>query len=152
MDLDYDPLEDAATTSRAPGQAIHQRRVLAVAERQEPFFTLSSQFQALFYELPKITTREVEVRIRAMHETYLETCERVGISKMSIPQLKDCCGRERVWLDERLPAPSQAPATPKKSGLGDLIAKITGFFGIKPCEECKRRQAMLNKFRWPWGK
>lgn len=34
----------------------------------------------------------------------------------------------------------------KSSGLGDVISKITGLLGIKPCDGCKRRQALLNKW------
>jgi pantoate kinase len=33
----------------------------------------------------------------------------------------------------------------KVKGLGDVVAKITGFFGIKPCSGCKKRQRALNK-------
>lgn len=28
--------------------------------------------------------------------------------------------------------------------LGDMIAKFTGAFGVKPCPPCKQRQAALN--------
>jgi hypothetical protein len=31
-------------------------------------------------------------------------------------------------------------------GLGDVVTRATSFFGIKPCEGCKRRAAALN--RW----
>lgn len=30
-------------------------------------------------------------------------------------------------------------------GLGDKIAKLTSFLGIKPCDSCKKRQDWLNK-------
>jgi pantoate kinase len=33
-------------------------------------------------------------------------------------------------------------------GLGDVVAKITSAFGIKPCSGCKKRQAKLNKIRF----
>lgn len=29
-------------------------------------------------------------------------------------------------------------------GLGDLVAKVTGAFGVKPCAPCKKRQQALN--------
>lgn len=152
MDLEYDPLEDTATAPLKP--AVASKKIsdafLAVAERQRPFFALANQFQALFYELPDLTTRDVDVRIKAMYETCMEVCEKVGIARMSIPQLKECCGRDRVWLDEHTSYPPVQVA--RKGGVGDLIAKITGFLGVKPCDGCKRRQAFLNKFRWPWGK
>jgi hypothetical protein len=31
------------------------------------------------------------------------------------------------------------------AGLGDVIAKVTKAFGVKPCGGCKKRQAYLNK-------
>jgi hypothetical protein len=34
----------------------------------------------------------------------------------------------------------------KDIGLGDVVTRATSFFGIKPCEGCKRRAAVLN--RW----
>lgn len=34
----------------------------------------------------------------------------------------------------------------KMRGAGDVVAKITGALGIKPCAPCKKRQAALN--RW----
>lgn len=37
-----------------------------------------------------------------------------------------------------------APAAPKPMGLGDLVAKVTGAFGVKPCAPCKKRQQALN--------
>jgi hypothetical protein len=39
------------------------------------------------------------------------------------------------------------PLTPHSGrvrGLGDVIARITSFFGIKPCEPCARRAEALN--------
>jgi len=30
--------------------------------------------------------------------------------------------------------------------LGDMIATMTGWMGIKPCEPCKQRQASLNNW------
>lgn len=38
----------------------------------------------------------------------------------------------------------------KLQGVGDVVAKITGFFGIKPCNGCKKRQRALNKWM-PFG-
>lgn len=32
-------------------------------------------------------------------------------------------------------------------GAGDVIAKMTKFFGIEPCSRCVRTQAILNKLR-----
>ena len=29
-------------------------------------------------------------------------------------------------------------------GLGDVVARLTSLFGIKPCDACKRRQKILN--------
>ena len=34
-------------------------------------------------------------------------------------------------------------------GLGDVIAKVTTFFGAKPCAPCNRRRRRLNEIRLP---
>lgn len=41
---------------------------------------------------------------------------------------------------------AHAPLMPQKPpmGLGDLVAKVTGAFGVKPCAPCKQRQQALN--------
>jgi hypothetical protein len=39
--------------------------------------------------------------------------------------------------------------TKQISGLGDVIEKVTSFFGIKKCDECERRRQEFNK-RYPW--
>ena len=84
-----------------------------------------------------MTTREVDVRLQEMFGTLLEACERVGISKMSVPQLKECCGKRRSWKDD-----IQKPAGLR---LGDKLAWILSKLGFKQCEACKRRQEALNR-------
>lgn len=34
----------------------------------------------------------------------------------------------------------------KAAGLGDTVAKVLGWFGVKPCPPCQRRKRKLN--RW----
>lgn len=38
---------------------------------------------------------------------------------------------------------------PKKTGLGDVVHKVTKKLRIKECGGCKRRREVLNKFRVP---
>lgn len=156
MNLEYDPLEEVRSTPATlrPKKIMLPREILDLSARQKPYFDLIAQFQALFYELPEIGAKDVDARIQAMYQTLMELCEKAGISRISIPQLKECCGRKRTWQEERAPYPMPAPIldSVEKSGLGDLIAKLTAFCRIKPCDGCKRRQAFLNKFRWPWAK
>lgn len=33
-------------------------------------------------------------------------------------------------------------------GAGDMVARVTGFFGIKPCKPCERRRQWLNQRLW----
>ena len=39
----------------------------------------------------------------------------------------------------------------KSRGLGDTIAKVTKFFGVKPCNSCSVRVDKLNK-KYPYDK
>lgn len=65
------------------------------------------------------------------------------------------CGREvRCAIDLSLkscvkcvpqPKPFIVERKARSRGLGDTIASLTKFFGIKPCGGCRERQAKLNK-------
>jgi len=46
------------------------------------------------------------------------------------------------------PPRRNCPKSPSR-GLGDTIAKVTKFFGVRPCRGCKKRQRRLNKL-WPY--
>ena len=39
---------------------------------------------------------------------------------------------------------------PRMRGAGDVVARMTGAVGIKPCAPCKRRQAAMNRW-WPFS-
>jgi len=140
-----DPISDLAAIKR-PTQKVDpavppelKTTVMKAVDRQAPFFDMIAQFHRLFEEIPQMTTREVDARIQELFKTFLEACEKVGISKMSVPQLKECCGKKRIWKDE-------APE-PEKKGLrlGDRLAWLFSKLGFKSCPGCKRRQALLNE-------
>jgi len=40
-------------------------------------------------------------------------------------------------------------ASDSKIGLGDVVASVTNFFGMKPCAPCNRRRRRLNEIRLP---
>lgn len=110
--------------------------VMKTVDRQLPFYELTAQFHKFFEEVPNLTPRQADERVQGMFQTFLDCCEKVGISKMSVPPLKECCGKKRVWKDE-------APA-PTGWRIGDKLAAFFKLFGVKPCEGCKKRQAALN--------
>jgi hypothetical protein len=143
-DFGADPLADMGAVQLPPAQKTGRANdlILAMARRQQPFHELVGQFHKMFEEIPNLTLREVDARHMEMFATLLEACEAVGISKMSVPPLKECCGKKRVWKE------------PADGGLrlGDRIAWILTKLGFKKCEGCVKRQAALNRFRLPWGK
>ena len=60
---------------------------------------------------------------------------------------------ESVWAvvgeySNRYPCINPPAGIKRGVGLGDVVAKITSAFGIKPCSGCKKRQAKLNKIRF----
>jgi len=61
---------------------------------------------------------------------------------------KKSLNRERLDKYERVPYQVNLPGfiTDKEVGLGDVIKRATYAVGIKPCDACARRAAMLN--RW----
>lgn len=140
-----DPLADMGAVQLPPAQKSTRasEAILAMARRQQPFHELIGQFHKMFEEIPNLTVREVDARHVEMFSTLLEACETVGISKMSVPPLKECCGKKRVWKD-------QAPTGGLR--LGDKVAWILTKLGFKKCEGCKKRQEAMNRFRFPFGK
>ena len=48
------------------------------------------------------------------------------------------------------PSPTDCP--PQFTGLGDLVADGTKALGVKPCGNCKKRQAWLNRLTPGWMK
>ncbi len=142
MEFGADPIDDLSKIKAAPGTPVQKGvhpAILALAKKQEPFHALISQFHRVYEEIPQMTTRQVDVKLQDMFGTLLDACETVGISKMSVPPLKDCCGKRREWKDE-------APAAGGLR-LGDKLAWILGKLGFKKCEGCKKRQEALNRFR-----
>ena len=122
-----------------------------MAARQAPYLDLIGLFHKLFWELPGLTQKEVDDRLQPMYEKLMEASATVGISRLSVPSLKECCGKKRVWPDAL--GKSQAMEIVQDTGgLGDVLKKIFSLFGAKPCEGCERRRRWLNGIRWPWSK
>lgn len=120
--------------------------------RQAPFLSLIELYHKLFWELPNLSTRDVDERLQVMFEKLMEASAVVGISRNSVPSLKECCGKKRVWPDPLNRGQVMDPVVDASGGLGDFFKKIFSFFGFKPCPGCERRRRWLNGIRWPWSK
>jgi hypothetical protein len=57
-------------------------------------------------------------------------------------QQKEIEGAQRQPMQVHLPG----FITEEEVGLGDVIKRVTGSFGIRPCGGCERRAAALNRF------
>jgi hypothetical protein len=153
-------MDDFLEESDGDRQAIQAKRneatsssiIKEMATRQAPFLDLVEQFHKLFWELPNLTTRDVDQRLQPMFDKLMDAAATVGISRMSVPSLKECCGKKRVWPDD-LNKSQVVPAVPRDAGgLGDILKKTFSWFGATPCEGCERRRKWLNSIRWPWQK
>ena len=61
-------------------------------------------------------------------------------------------GEKIVGIEDRGPADEgnrklRELANQQGMGVGDLVAKLTKVFGIKPCSACEQRRRVLNKLR-----
>jgi len=47
-----------------------------------------------------------------------------------------------------------SPGGPGPVGLGDVVARVTAFVGLHPCDDCRKRRHWLNRVkvwgRWGW--
>jgi len=81
-------------------------------------------------ELPPPTPEEIE-RIAHDREFALEAIQKWGIARLMNPY---------------------APRRDRRAetvGLGDLVKKVTAFFGVTPCSACEERAKKLNRIQLP---
>lgn len=128
-DDELDPLDSAETTPIVPSVSLTKPYEVP---GQGEYLKLIDQCQVLFRELPRVTTRDVDKRLEKIFETVMNLAPYVGVSRMSIPLLRDCCGGKRVWTEDL------------GWGLGDIIRRITRLFGFGHCDGCERRRTWLN--------
>jgi len=140
-DFEFDPLDHPTEIPVKPPTGAPVRLELAetITRTQLPFMRMIARMHDLFWDLPSMTTRDVDARLQELFELLMDAAATAGISRMSVPQLKECCGKVRVW-------PREAPAEePLGWGLGDIVRRITRFFGFGHCEACERRRKALNR-------
>ena len=138
--FEWDGTEEMEAEDLKPARPERNSIADEIEARQKPFMALIAKFHDLFWDLPKVTTRDVDARLAAMFEDLMDAAGAVGISRMSVPRLKECCGKKREW-------PGEAPPHEEKLGwgVGDIFRRITRFFGFGHCEACERRRKLLNR-------
>lgn len=154
-DHDFDPLEegerqlaDIDSDSRLSDQA---RQLQA---KSAAFRDLADRFYMLWWNLPGMDLRQVDRDLKDMFRMYMDLAASLGVSRNGIPELRECCGRKRVWKDDPISGTSNsvlvmAPAKEEEPlGWlpGDIIRRITRFFGAPYCEKCDRRRRAINAF------
>lgn len=66
-----------------------------------------------------------------------------GVPRRLSPEQHQEILKQRKEEDERL----QKMAKEQGIGVGDVIAKLTKVFGIKPCTSCEQRRIVANRLR-----
>ncbi len=140
----FDPLDRPMELPVKPPSGAPVRLILSetVTRNQLPFMRMIARMHDLFWDLPNMTTRDVDARLEELYELLMDAAGTAGISRMSVPRLKECCGKARVWPGEPLPAPTEEPLG---WGVGDIIRRITRFFGFGHCKKCEERRKALNR-------
>jgi hypothetical protein len=138
-DLDYDPLDQESEIKVTPtsGSPVRIELAESITRAQLPFMRMIARMHDLFWDLPNVTTRDVDVRLQELYELLMDAAATAGISRMSVPQLRECCGKKRVWPGD--------PVEKLGWGLGDIVRRITRLFGIGHCEKCEERRKAWNK-------
>lgn len=146
--FDFDPLEQVSQTPIKPASGSPVRLELAqsITRNQLPFMRMIARMHDLFWDLPKITTRDVDVRLQELFELLMDAAAMAGISRMSVPRLAECCGKKRIWPDEVAQAVLEHLEDPPLGwGVGDIVRRVTRFFGIGHCKKCEERRQALNR-------
>lgn len=156
---DFDPLEKVSLpiqpTVPTPTSADFLNEVCRLKARSEAFRDLADRFYMLWWNLPGMTLRQVDSDVRDMFRMYMDLAPSMGVSRNGIPELRECCGRKRVWKDDPLSDNNikvlvMPPVVDPVENLGwcpgDILRRITRFFGAKYCEKCDRRRRAINAF------
>ena len=152
---DFDPLK-AGEDQIVKLQANEARslEVQILQARADAFRDLADRFYMLWWNLPGMNLRQVDQDVQDMFRMYMDLAPSMGVSRNGIPELRECCGRKRVWKDDPISGthPEQvlvmAAVGEEKVGWcpGDIIRRITRFFGARYCEKCDRRRRAINAF------
>lgn len=153
---EFDPLEDGERqVQRLEANEALTETVRVLQARQQAFRDLADRFYMTWWNLPSSTLRAADSDLRDMFRMYMDLAPSLGVSRNGIPELRECCGRKRVWKDDPLSDNNNRvlvipPATDPIETLGwcpgDIIRRITKFFGAKYCETCDRRRLRINAF------
>lgn len=159
---EFDPLEAPAaaahdTTKRLTPEnpATTPEDVRRILARGEAFRDLADRFYMLWWNLPRMTTRQVDHDVQDMFRMYMDLAPSLGVSRVGIPELRECCGRKRVWGNEPLDEAHQpktlvmAPVVEEQElgwCPGDLVRRLTRWLGFPYCEKCDQRRRAINAF------
>ncbi len=154
-DDDFDPLhEGEVQIAKLEANEKLIETVRQLQARQEAFRDLADRFYVLWWNLPGTTLRQADQDIQEMFQMYMNLAQHMGVSRNGIPELRECCGRKRVWKNDPISSGSGVLVMPavvdpvENLGWcpGDILRRITRFFGRKYCEACDRRRRKINGF------
>jgi hypothetical protein len=158
---EFDPLEHpAAQAARGSTSRDLTDKVHLLQARQDAFRSIADRFYMLWWNMPEMSHHNIDREIVDLFRKYMELAPSLGVSRNGIPELRECCGRKR----SRLPGDLNVDLTKSISGAdkvvspyheeslgwcpGDVIRRITKFFGVGFCEKCDRRRRWINRFFW----
>ena len=139
-------------------------RADAISARQATYVHLAETFLQFWLRINVMGPRERDQWIDGLYAQYRDLAPHLGVSLMVLPQLRECCGQKRETLGELLGDPSKtlfgtaalparvasSPMPPHVEELawwpGDIIRRITRFFGAEYCEACDQRRRWINSW------
>lgn len=157
MNEEFDPLNSTGTATPLQQTASRELsdEVSRIQAKQDAFRDIADRFYLLWWNLPGMTLRQADQDIQDLFRMYMDLAPSLGVSRNGIPELRECCGRKRTWKDDPLTGDAgrvlvMPPAIEQDERLGwcpgDVLRRITRFFGAKYCEKCDQRRRAINAF------
>lgn len=126
----------------------------ALIAKQEAFRRVINTLHDLWMDLPQMGMRQMDAHIVQAFNQLMDLAPSLGVSRNGLPELRECCGKKRgLSANETDPGvvmmgTTISPFYREELGWwpGDIIRRITRFFGAAYCEKCDQRRRAINRF------
>lgn len=153
-DHSFSELGGGGGVKRGPSPELNAKAD-ALLTRRADYVNLAEAFRDFWMRVDVMGPAERDRWVEVLYAQYLMLAPHLGVSLTGLPQLRECCGQERKragllgdpakTLYGTAPTYAASPVEELAWWPGDIIRRITRFFGRAYCEKCDQRRRWINE-------